>query len=292
MKKITEKQNIASSNINDLNIYDILCLINKEDAVIHGKIYNVLPLIEKLIISIVSCLNNGGRLFYIGCGTSGRLGVLDAAECPPTFSTDHSLVQGIIAGGKKALYKSVENAEDNFEDAKNIIKNKVKKNDIVIGLSASGTSKFVLSGLKEAHKIKVKTGLITCNLVKDLSYVDHLIKIIVGPEIITGSTRMKSGTATKMVLNMISTVSMIKMNKTYNNYMVDLKISNEKLFKRGINIICEITGESKYNSMSYLKKTKGNVKLAIVMILLKINKNKAKKLLKENNENLNTIINN
>ena len=212
MKKITEKQNIASSNINDLNIYDILHLINKEDSVIHEKIYKVLPLIEKLIISIVCSLNNKGKLFYMGCGTSGRLGVLDAAECPPTFSTDHSLVQGIIAGGKKALYKSVENAEDNFKDAKKIIKSKVKSNDIVIGLSASGSAKFVLAGLKEAHKIKAKTGLITCNNIDDLPYVEHLIKIIVGPEIITGSTRMKSGTATKMILN-ISRIWLVILQK-------------------------------------------------------------------------------
>ena len=292
MKKITETKNDTSSNIDQLKIYDILHLINKEDAQIHKEIYKVLPLIEKLIISVINSLNNNGKLFYVGCGTSGRLGVLDAAECPPTFSTDHSLVQGIIAGGKSALYKSVENAEDSALDAQKIIRKKVNKNDIVIGLSASGTAKFVLSALQEAHKMNIITSLVTCNNVKSLPYVDHLIKVVVGPEIITGSTRMKSGTATKMVLNMISTVSMVKMNKTYKNYMVDLKISNDKLFKRGINIISEITSVSKKSSIAYLDKAQGNVKVAIVMILLKIDKNKALQILKDNNENLNKIIKN
>ena len=168
---------------------------------------------------------------------------------------------------------------------------KIKVNDIVIGLSASGTAQFVLSALSEAHKMNVTTALITCNNIKTTTYINHLIKVLIGPEIITGSTRMKSGTATKMILNMISTVSMVKINKTYKNYMVDLKISNNKLLNRGINIISEITNLNKTRSKLYLKKSDGNVKIAIIMILLKVSKKESIKLLKYNNGNLRKIIN-
>ena len=291
MNQITEKNNPLSLNIDEYSIIKILNVINNEDSTIHKKIKYILPKIEILIKNVINSFNNEGKLIYIGCGTSGRLGVLDAAECPPTFSTKHDLVQCIIAGGNDAMFKSIENAEDSVEEAINKVEQIVSKNDTVIGISASGKAKFVLSALNAAKRINAKTYLITCNDVKKISYIDLIIPIIVGPEIITGSTRMKAGTATKMILNMISTVSMIKINKTYANLMVDLQVSNNKLLQRGIKIISEITNLSYTDADISLKKAEGNVKVAIIMVCLNINKEKAISLLKEHKGNLKRVIN-
>jgi len=289
MNKITEKHNKSSIDIDSLGTIDILEIINKEDSTIHRQIKNVLPSIEKIISAIVRCFKNNGKLIYIGCGTSGRLGVLDAAECPPTFSTSDE-IQAFIAGGYDALHKSVENAEDSVIEAIDLINKKVNKNDFVLGISASGGATFVDAGLKQAKNLKAKTGLLTCNNVCKNVHIDHLICIVVGPEIISGSTRMKAGTATKMILNMISTTTMIKLNKTYGNIMVDLKISNKKLLDRGVRIISEVTSLTYSEAFNILKKSKNNVKAAIIMTLKNISLDKAILLLKNNDGNLRKII--
>ena len=290
MKKITEKNNQLSYNIDSLSTKSILKTINKEDAIIPEIINNSISNIEKVVKDVVDTFNNNGKLFYIGCGTSGRLGVLDAVECPPTFSTPSNMVQAIIAGGKNAVYKSVENAEDSKLDAIKIVKESISDKDIVIAISASGDAEYVLSALEESNKIGAKTCLISCNKINKKKYINHLISLVVGPEIISGSTRMKAGTATKMVLNMITTTSMIKINKTYGNLMVDLKVNNKKLEKRALGIINQLTGLSFKESKERLIKANNNVKAAIVMENKGVNYNKAILLLNQVNGSLRKII--
>ena len=290
MKKITEKNNQLSYNIDSLSTKSILKTINKEDAIIPEIINNSISDIEKVVKDVVRTFNNNGKLFYIGCGTSGRLGVLDAVECPPTFSTPSNMVQAIIAGGKNAVYKSVENAEDSKLDAIKIVKESISDKDIVIAISASGDAEYVLSALEESNKIGAKTCLISCNKINKKKYINHLISLVVGPEIISGSTRMKAGTATKMVLNMITTTSMIKINKTYGNLMVDLKVNNKKLEKRALGIINQLTGLSFKESKERLIKANNNVKAAIVMENKGVNYNKAILLLNQVNGSLRKII--
>ena len=284
--KITEQRNINSENIDEMSIKQILSLINNEDKYIIIAIKKVLPLIEKIIIDVINTIRNKGRVFYIGSGTSGRLGVIDAAECPPTFSLEKETIQGIIAGGYQAMFQSIEGAEDNYKDGYNIISSyKIKSNDIVIGISASGNTPFVIGAIEASNTIGCITSLITNNLVENIK-INHIIPLITGPEIITGSTRMKAGTATKMVLNMITTTSMIKLNKTYGNYMVDLNASNNKLWDRGARIISDITGLVHNDSLTSLKRAKGKVKVAILMILKECSYNDAEHYLEESRGSL------
>ena len=291
MDIITEKQNPKTKKIGLLSIKEILKIINDEDNSIAKSVSKEIVKIELLIIDLVESIKKGGKLFYIGCGTSGRLGVLDAAECPPTFSTSSDLVQGIIAGGDKALRKSVEKAEDSKQAGKDIINEKrISNKDVVIGISASGNAKYVLGALSEANKIGAITAMICCNKIKLNNYIKHLIRIIVGPEIISGSTRLKAGTATKMTLNMISTTTMIKLNKVYNNYMVDLKVSNKKLYNRALRMIQNITSCTKVESERILKKTNGNVKISIIMIELGKDLNEAENILDKFDGNLDKIL--
>ena len=287
MDNITEKQNSKSENLNQLEVIDILDLINKEDRKIAQSVSSIMPKISYLIIDIISKMKENGRLFYVGCGTSGRLGVLDASECPPTFGVADDMVQGIIAGGYKALSKSVENAEDSYEDGYKIIdERKIIKSDIVIGISASGSASYVHGALNSAKKNGCTTALICCNKIKNESYIDHLLSIVVGPEIITGSTRMKAGTATKMVLNMISTTVMVKLNKVYGNLMIDLKLNNKKLVKRAISIIMNIASVNQKTAESFLKKAGGNLRIAIIMIKYKKTFNQSEKMLDKFNFDL------
>ena len=291
MDKITEQQNSLSKNFNNNSIFEIISLMNKEDASISLAINEQLNQIEKFILEIIKNIKKGGRLFYIGCGTSGRLGVLDASECPPTFSTDPNLVQGIIAGGYEALYQSIEGAEDSLDDGVEVIKNKdIKSNDIVLGISANGAANFVLGALEEAFKNGATTGLLTFNNIDKKKYINYLIPIITGPELISGSTRLKAGTATKMILNMITTTTMIKLNKTYNNFMVDLKVSNKKLLDRGIKIINNILGLDYKESKLLLNRSKGEVKTALAMHKLNCNYDIAKKKLDAVEGNLSKIL--
>ena len=241
-KKITESQNSNSLELDTLSTIEIMKLINDEDSKIALLIKEKIPKISKLVDEIVIRLDDGGRLIYVGAGTSGRLGVLDASECPPTFSTNPNLVIGIIAGGEKALIKSIEGAEDNLELATNDVKKyKLNSKDVIVGITTSGTTPYVNQILKESKKIGSFTSIITSNKINKKKYIDIKIECIVGPEILTGSTRMKAGTATKMIINMISTTAMIKLNKVYKNLMVDLKINNKKLLNRSIGIINLIT---------------------------------------------------
>ena len=290
--KITEQQNPSSEDIDNKSITEILNIINNEDTKVALAVQKSLSSIEYFIDDLVLRLIEGGRLFYIGSGTSGRLGVLDAAECPPTFSTNPELVQGIIAGGYDALVKSIEGAEDSSSDgALKMIENNVNDKDTVLGLTASSSTPFVFGALKKAKEMQALTGLIICNKQNKFSYVDHMISIIVGPEIITGSTRMKAGTATKMVLNMVTTTAMIKMNKTFGNLMVDLKASNNKLWDRGTRIISHLTNLEYNDSLELLKSAKGEVKIAILMKKLGLTIEDAKKKLNANSGSLRASMN-
>ena len=264
--KITEQQNEASSRIDEQSVLDILEIINEEDIGVPLIVQKSLPQIKVFIDALISRFKDDGRLFYVGSGTSGRLGVLDAAECPPTYSTDPEMVQGIIAGGYDALVRSIEGAEDYPEDGSQAVSDfNITANDTVLGITASSSTPFVLGALEQAKEIGALTGLIICNKSPQLEYVDHMISLIVGPEVITGSTRMKAGTATKLVLNMITTSLMIKLNKTYGNLMVDLKASNKKLRDRGTRIISHLTRLDYDDSLQLLQSAKGEVKTAIVM---------------------------
>ncbi len=291
-KKITELKNSLSSRLDSMTTTQIIELINREDKKISLVIKELIPTISSLIEKIVKNINNQGRLIYVGAGTSGRLGVLDASECPPTFSAKHSLVIGIIAGGKKALYKSIEGAEDDLKLASiDFQKYKINKNDTIIGITTSGTTPYVHQFLKESKKNGAFTSIITSNKINKEKYIDKKIECIVGPEILTGSTRMKAGTATKMILNIISTTTMIKLNKVYKNFMVDLKISNNKLTDRAINIVSQITDLSKEKSQDLIKQANGRVKNAILMHLKNKTYIQSCKILKKYNGNLRKALN-
>ena len=265
-KKITEQQNPASTDIDEKSIHEILTVINNEDGAVAAAVQNCLVDITGFINVLVPRLQSGGRLIYVGSGTSGRLGVLDAAECPPTFSVDPELVQGIIAGGNDALVRSIEGAEDDPADgARAVVNYDITAADTMLGITASSSTPFVLGALEKAKEIGAITGLLICNNPPELEYIDHLISIIVGPEVITGSTRMKAGTATKMALNMITTTTMIKLNKTYGNLMVDLKASNQKLWDRGTRIIEYLTELNYDDALKLLQSANGDVKTALVM---------------------------
>ena len=290
-KKITESSNIKSKDIDKKSILEILNIFNSEDEIVVKAVKNSLNEIHDIIDLTINSLSNDGRLFYVGAGTSGRLGVLDAAECVPTFSINSELIQGIIAGGEEAMFKSIENAEDKTSEISSIITDKsISSRDMVIGISCSGGAPFVLEFLNQSKQNGASTALITFNDIEDLLYVDHILKVFVGPEIISGSTRMKSGTATKMILNMISTTVMIKLNKTYGNFMVDLKIMNKKLLDRGIYIIQSLTQLDRKEAQSLLNQSNGKVKNAIIMHELDVTYLESEKLLKRNNGSLRDLI--
>ena len=238
--KITE-QDSNYNHLEKMSILELLTNINNEDKTVAFAVEKAIPQIELLTKKIIDRLNNGGRLFYIGAGTSGRLGILDASECPPTFGVSHELINGLIAGGDIAIRKAVEFAEDSSEQGwKDLQEYQISSQDIVIGIAASGTTPYVISALEMCNKNKIITGCITCNENSPLGETAKFpIEIIVGPEFVTGSSRMKAGTAQKMVLNIISTATMIQLGKVKGNKMVDMQLSNHKLVDRGINMLCE-----------------------------------------------------
>ena len=293
-KLSTEQQNINSHQIDKLPISDILHLINNEDQIIAQKINQALPQIEKAVNVAEKVIRSGGKIFYIGAGTSGRLGVLDSTEMPPTFSVPRKLFQGIIAGGREALVRSIEGAEDKPEDAiTDLKKTGFKKNDFLLGIASSGATPYVISALEYAKNIGSKTAYLICNPKPLIPVkVDVIISIDVGAEIITGSTRMKSGTATKMVLNMISTTVMIRLGKVYGNLMVDLQVVNNKLLDRGSRIIEQLTGLNYDSSKEKLAEADGSVKRAVVMTLKKCTKNEAEEMIEDNDGLLRKIIGN
>jgi len=268
----TEKRNPRSANIDTLPTLEIVDLINSEDRAVPEAVGSQRGPIVAAIDLIVDCFREGGRLFYVGAGTSGRLGVLDASECPPTFGVKRSLVQGIIAGGRKALVRSIEGAEDDVAGgAREIDKRKVSSRDVVVGLAACGVTPFVHGALRRARQIGAQTVCVTCapEAVKSIP-ADIIINPVVGPEIVTGSTRMKAGTATKLVLNMLTTTAMIKLGKVHGNLMVDLQAVNNKLRDRSLRIVTELTGLSRPKAGALLKRAEGKVKPAVVMHFRKV----------------------
>ena len=237
----TTEQDSNYNNLEDMSVQEIILSINNEDKSVPLAVEKSIPQIETVITQVVSKMKNGGRLIYIGAGTSGRLGILDASECPPTFGVPHDLVIGIIAGGDTAIRKAVENAEDSITQGWNdLLTLNVSEKDVVIGIAASGTTPYVIHALKTCNKNNIITSCITCNKNSPLSLTaKYPIEVIVGPEFLTGSSRMKAGTAQKLVLNMITTTSMIQLGKVKGNKMVDMQLSNDKLVKRGIDMIMQ-----------------------------------------------------
>ncbi len=260
--KVTE----SSSNYEDLDkmgVEELLRSINSEDQEVPKAVNKIIPVITSLVEEIVPRMKKGGRLFYIGAGTSGRLGILDASECPPTYGVPFEMVIGLIAGGDTAIRKAVENAEDDPNQAwQDILEYGFNENDTVIGIAASGTTPYVIGGVKEAKSQGLLTGAITCNPNSPLSSeVDYALEAVVGPEFVTGSTRMKAGTAQKLVLNMISTSIMIQLGKVKGNKMVDMQLSNAKLVDRGTRMIMESTGLNELEAKNLLLE-KGSVRAA------------------------------
>ena len=278
----TEQRNPKSMNIDTASTLEILKIINEEDKIVPLIVEKELPYIEKAVNIIVDALKNGGRLLYFGAGTSGRLGVIDAAECPPTFGTPHELIRGYIAGGKEAMFVAQEGAEDLEEKGVNdVISAKVSPNDVVCGIAASKRTPYVVGAVKKAKQLGAKTLFVTCNPREEFNIegVDVAICPYVGPEVIMGSTRMKSGTAQKLVLNMLTTASMIRLGKVYENMMIDLQLTNKKLVERAKKIIMTITGASYEAADDYLKKSGGHVKTALVMIKANVSVDEAKRRL-------------
>ena len=247
-----------------MSVKELLNNINDEDKKVANAVEKMIPKLEVLIENIVEKLKNGGRLFYIGAGTSGRLGILDASECPPTFGVSHELVIGLIAGGDSAIRKAVEFAEDSTTQAwKDLLQYQVSEKDVVIGIAASGTTPYVIGGVQSSNENHILTGCITCNHNSPLSQIAKFpIEVIVGPEFVTGSSRMKAGTAQKLVLNMITTATMIKLGHVEGNKMVDMQLSNNKLVDRGTKMIMNELNISQVEAQKLLDKYQ-NVRLAI-----------------------------
>lgn len=260
----TTEQSSKYEHLEKMSVQELLTNINNEDKTVPLAVEKALPQIETLVTEIVAKMKLGGRLFYIGAGTSGRLGILDASECPPTFGVPFDLVVGIIAGGDTAIRKAVENAEDNTTQAWEDLKAfDVNENDVVVGIAASGTTPYVIGGLQACNVKNISTGSISCNAGSPLSQTAKFpIEVIVGPEFVTGSSRMKAGTAQKLVLNMITTATMIQLGKVKGNKMVDMQLSNSKLVDRGIKMIM---GEIPvtYEEGAELLKTHGSVRKAV-----------------------------
>ncbi len=279
---LTEQRNPNSMDIDSKNTLEILKIINEEDKKVPFAVEKEIPYIAQAVEFVVESFKQGGRLLYFGAGTSGRLGIVDAAECPPTFGTPPEMVQGFIAGGREAVFVAQEGAEDKEENGANdVIKANVNSKDTVIGIAASRRTPYVVGAIKKAKELGAKTVFITTNPRKDfnITEVDVAICPEVGPEVIMGSTRMKSGTAQKLVLNMISTAAMIRIGKVYENMMIDLQMTNQKLVERSKRIVMIITGVTYEEAEKYLKEAKGNVKTALVMILAKVSYDEARRRL-------------
>lgn len=265
----TEQSNPRSRQIDTASVREILEIINTEDHRVPIVVREEIPYIEQAVGLVVEAFKSGGRLFYAGAGTSGRLGILDASECPPTFGVPYDMVQGLIAGGKEAVFRAQEGAEDEEENGiRDIIKAGVTSKDVVCGIAASRRTPYVVGAVKQARLLGCKTLFVTCNPRSEFDLdVDVAICPVVGPEVIMGSTRMKSGTAQKLVLNMITTAAMIRLGKVYENMMIDLQMTNKKLVERSKRIVMTITGVDYAESTRVLEAAGGHVKTALVMIL-------------------------
>ena len=284
-KLSTEQRNPASMDVDARSISEILSIINNEDKKVALAVEKEIPYIAQAVELVVKSFVHGGRLIYVGAGTSGRIGIVDASECPPTFGVSFDMVQGLIAGGQSAMFQAVEGAEDNPENGvRDIDANEAGKNDIVCGLAASLRTPYVISAVKRAKERKAKTLFVTTNSRKHLELaeykdladaIDVAICAEVGPEVIMGSTRMKSGTAQKLILNMITTTAMIRLGKVYENMMIDLQMTNKKLVERAKRVVMTITGVSYSEAEKYLTEAQGHVKTALVMIKAKVNYDEA-----------------
>jgi N-acetylmuramic acid 6-phosphate etherase len=282
--RTTEQRNPRTIDIDLMSPLDIARAINREDQLVASAVETQLDAIATAIEITEQSFRAGGRLFYIGAGTSGRLGVLDASECPPTFGADPEMVQGIIAGGPPALTRSQEGAEDNLEAAaQSIDERNIGAHDFVIGIAASGTTPFVHAALRRARERGARTGMIACTQLPHevVSLVDVAIVPIVGPEVVTGSTRMKAGTATKLVLNSITTGAMIRLGKTYSNLMVDLRATNVKLADRAERIVMQVCNVSRDDARRVLDAADRSVKTAIVMHMVNVSRDEAQQRLAE-----------
>ncbi|HOQ16787.1 MAG TPA: N-acetylmuramic acid 6-phosphate etherase [Defluviitaleaceae bacterium] len=279
----TESRNPRTLNLDTMSTMELLRIMNEEDQKVIDAVKEALPQIEQCVQLVIKALNNNGRLIYIGAGTSGRLGILDAVECAPTFSTTDEVI-GIIAGGEKAFIKAVEGAEDSEELAeKDLDAVSVGEKDVVVGIAASGRTPYVIGALKHAKKHGAKAVGIACNKNSELAkYADVTIEVDAGPEILTGSTRLKAGTCQKLILNMISTASMVGIGKAYGNLMVDMKPTNLKLKERAKRIVMESTGCDKKTAEKILEETDYSMKEAIVMILTGVSREEAERRIIEN----------
>lgn len=288
MKKInyaklpTELPNPASKAVDRMSVDAVLRLMNREDEKIPRAVKREIPRIERAVKLITRSLENGGRIFFAGAGTSGRLGVLESAELPPTFGTPPSLARAFMAGGRKAVFQSREGAEDNAAAARLAIRKKVRRGDVVIGIAASGVTPFAQAALSQARRMGAKTIFVTCNGASaPKKWADITIAPRVGPEIIAGSTRLKSGTATKLVLNMLTTCSMVQIGKVYGNRMVDLEPRSRKLVERGIRLVQELTGLSRQGAEKVFRQAGGHVKTAVVMAGRRLSRSQAREALKK-----------
>ena len=285
---ITEKSNPNTLNLHEMSALEIVQTMNAEDVTISQAVQRALPEIASAVDLIMGRLEKGGRLFYVGAGTSGRLGILDASECPPTFGTPPETVQGIIAGGETAIADAGEGAEDDRIAGKAAIQNKkVDRRDAVVGISASGTTPFVLAALETAREQGTGTIGLACNEHSPLlENVDVAIGVPVGPEVLAGSTRLKAGTAQKMVLNMLSTATMVGLGKVYKNRMVDMQATNKKLVKRAEEMVAELGGVSHQTASDLLNQSGNRVKIALVMARLGVSSDEAVKRLQASRGNL------
>ena len=285
---LTEERNPASMQIDLETTEGMLRIINQEDQKVAAAVAAEIPQIARAVDLVTASFKNGGRLFYVGAGTSGRLGILDASECPPTFNVPHDLVQGVMAGGMKAAVRPVEASEDSERSGASALKKrKLTAQDIVAGIAASGRTPYTLGAMKYAKSIGAKVLSITCNpSSKMAALADVSIAPVPGPEVVTGSTRMKSGTAQKLVLNMITTASMIKLGYVHGNLMINVQMKNEKLRERGRRIIMSATGTDYATADRALKQAQGDIKIAIVMLKRKATRKEALRRLKQAQLNL------
>ena len=289
---LTEDRNPNSLEIDLISTEEILRMINREDQIVASTVAREIPKIVKAVDLVVTAFQKGGRLFYVGAGTSGRLGVLDASECPPTFDVSPMQVQGVIAGGVRALFQSVEKVEDNEKAGVMAMRRrKLHSNDVFAGIAASGNTPFTMGAMKYAQSIGAPVISITCNPGSRMAKIaDVSIAPLVGPEILTGSTRMKAGTAQKLVLNMISTAAMIRMGYVYSNLMINVQMQNEKLRERGCRIIMAATGVDYDKAGTALAEARGNLKLAVVMSKCGLGRAEARRRLKEAHGNLRSAL--
>lgn len=290
---MTETINDRTRNIDRMSVAECVDLINSEDAKVAPAVAACRAEIVAAIELVVAAFRQGGRLLYVGAGTSGRLGVVDASECPPTFLSDPEMVQGIISGGNQAMFRSVEGAEDDPEGAVELLKERqVGSRDVVFGIATGGTTPFVHGAIRYARQAGAKTVFFACVPKEQCGDdADVSIRVLVGPEVITGSTRLKAGTATKMVLNMVTTISMVRIGKVYENLMVDVNAyANRKLVDRGARIISAITGLSREKSLELLHAAKGRVKVAIVMHLRQVDVETAQRLLADHDGNVRVVM--